>query len=188
MYTYCRESSSTEFSQDFRNQYLAISTILAGLTNENGTTFTDLYPNSQWSIANHLYFNLFGDIRFALYLELLEGVYKEVKQDNFSMDIGSSTYRSCYSSLAEAYLYSGKYKQTFIDAFLEFLGYGTNVALGNQNRTDSVNLTYDEFSIEDSYFEIFDRMYLDVYGLVMKHASMVDARSDITNVATDYMK
>ncbi|XP_072039677.1 uncharacterized protein [Amphiura filiformis] len=56
-------------------------------------------------------------MQFDIFNSLIENVYDEFKLGGPSMEVGSETFWQQYARLSQMYLYSGRYKESFVEAF-----------------------------------------------------------------------
>lgn len=134
--------------------------------------------------------DILGNIQFDLFWSLSLDIYEEVKlqtfNTNFSMQVGSARYWSELALNNERYVKSGIYKEAFAKALTD---YGISPDGANGSSFDEiVDKLYDDYHLEDGFFYAFDNIYNDTYNLVIEHAYLIDRTSDITAIATDYMR
>lgn len=182
-----RESASGQMSVIYESMYYGVIGTIQILMNENGTLFTDLYPWSQYTIAEHIMNDIFGNIQFDLFLGLPNNVYDEllIPNSNYTMAPGSARYWSAHAHFTDKYITSGVYKQSFANALLDY-GVSPN-GMNGQSFEELVDSLYEDFYLEVGFYLAFGSIYNETYTLIIQQANYVSSTSDLTAIATDFM-
>ena len=113
----------------------------------NGQTFDIEYRDKISNLVRSME-GIFGNMQYDLFLTLTQNIDDEVRWNTLNREIGSQTYFEHYNDLSQFYLYSGKYKQAFLDGFNENTADSTTMAV-NFTTGEELSTTHHSLSVND---------------------------------------
>ena len=162
-----------------------INNTVAGLNNNNETTFIELFPGTISGLSQNLT-EIHGNIVLDLALDLADDLFHEVVTKNISMRVGSERYFEEYVKHTKKWLDSGIYKQRVAKAFKEsgeYLMYNST-----QTFEEFINKIYDEFGLEQIYNDEFPLIYNLTYNKLLTQGYVAVNTTDIGRMTTDYIR
>ena len=114
----------------------------------NGQTFDIEYHDKIRNLVRSME-GIFGNIQYDLLLTLTQNIYDEIKLGTLNREVGSQTYFEHYNDLSQFYLYSGKYKQAFIDGFNSNTADSTTMAVSFTTGEELSTTIHQSMSLND---------------------------------------
>ena len=178
-----RESTFLLVMADYADMYWDVFAHLITMTDENGTQFTEVFPNITDTLATVLVEKILGNMQCQILTRLTEDVGYEINH-GLSMEPGSDVYYETYEANAKRYLHSGAYKSAIVESFAISGSY-----LGTEDDfEDFVDEVYERFYLEAGFDYGFYAIYASIYEKVIEHGVAIVSSADITDIATTYMR
>ena len=157
------------------------------LTDTNGTTLAEIFPNTVEGLSAKLMSNVFGNINLELGFDIAGNLYFELVTQNISMAFQNDGYFELYAEHTAKWVESGIYKQTVVEAFKES---GEHLMYNNSTQTleDFIDEIYDEFHFEEVFDLAFPHLYIPTYDILIEQGYDVLQSTDIVRMTTDYMR
>ena len=169
----------------YTDMYWDVFAALIRVTDENGTQLTELFPNITDTLATVLVEEIFGNMQCQILTWLTEDVWYDLYY-GLSMEPGSDVFYETYEATAIRYLHSGAYKAAIADSFTISGSYmGTE---DDDDFEDFVDEFYERFYLGAGFYYAFYDIYADIYEKVIEHGESIILSTDITDIATTYMR
>ena len=171
--------------------YFGVVDGLMAWNNTNGTTFHELYPQTTALLPDYLMMVVYGNIQYELFLSFTNVAFYDVMsaldaEMVFSENHTNPDFEEEYLKAADKYLFSGRFKQSLVNAFT-YSGespYGVDT----ESFDNFVDEIYDDFELWNSFRDTFQDIYISCEDIVWTKGVEIATNNDVIEITTQYMR